>query len=235
MAKRKAAAGASGGGKKIKRPYQFKGRVRGPRSGEELKYIDYTYGNANISNAAAGGECDPATYLGMGVVAQGDEETNRDGRKIVLKSVYVKGQVKLLATTTVASVTGDPVGVALWLVLDKQTNGAQLDAEKVVTATTHPDLCFRNLKYSQRFQTLWSKRFYITPEVAANDSTATTVSYGMAGRDFECFKKLNIPVTFTGNAAVIANVADNSLHMIGIASAATKVQLQYGARVRFVG
>ena len=106
----------------------------GGYEGMENKFVDYNFpGTGNISATWAGSEVDPATANSISVVAQGDGESERDGRVYYINSVHINGYV----AKTQSEVATDPVPdalVRLVLVWDTQTNGAQLNGEDVMAA-----------------------------------------------------------------------------------------------------
>lgn len=200
--------------------------------GIEEKFVDFANTGTFVAGIAAG-EIDPAANISsLSVMAQGDGESQRDGRKVTLKSIYIKGYVyNTLKTDQTDALPERTVCVAL--VHDKQTNGAQLEAEHVYDdGATYKTLAHRNLQYSSRFNVLWKKIFVLRYNNFFTDGANTATLRG--GRQkFVIYKKLNIPVTFSGTTADIANVQDNSLHLIGWGT--TDVDYEYEARLRFVG
>ncbi len=202
--------------------------------GIENKFVDYEVA-ATIDNSWAGNEIEDGTALSLSAVAQGDGESNRDGRRMEMLSVHLKGFVTLNCVETNASPTDSEV-VRLILVLDKQTNGAQLNAEDVVTVTTFDVNAWRNLQNSQRFRIL--KDHIINLQITTATQEAVN-DYSSGGMKFPfemhvVFKK-PITVNHTGTTAVIASVADNSIHLIGVSTHATLVTINYNSRVRFRG
>lgn len=204
--------------------------------GIEYKYYDTARANMNMVSTTAGAELDPAANDScFNAIALGDGESNRDGRKCVVKSIQIRG---MLHASGVADAADAPPGICCRLVLvqDTQTNGAQLNSEDVLRDVAFTD-CFsmRNLQYSKRFKVLWDRTLVIRPGPASTDG-ANTCSCNYIPTPFKVFKTLNMPVTFKGDAADIANIVDNSLHLIGIADVTTATpRISYQARVRFVG
>jgi len=204
--------------------------------GLELKYVDYVY-SASVANGVAGSEADPATALCLNVAAQGDGPNQRDGRRCVTKSYEVRGGVYLDA---LASQSTAPLGrnVRLMLIKDKQTNGAQFNAEDVLVDASGNDVfSLINLEYRERFEILEDITVPLDYTVSFNDTGAT--GGGVVSGNYKPFiwkGTLNMPTTSPSGqtTAAIAAVADNSLHVIAIAST-TGVTLSYHSRCRFVG
>lgn len=208
--------------------------------GIELKYYDTSRSGVALTNPsdASGAEIDPSTINALNTIAQGDGEQNRDGRNVVMKKISIKGNVTINVQQNVVALDALPV-VYLALVQDKQTNGAQLNSEDVFTnpsgatpLAAHP---FRNLQYIKRFNVLKTCTLEFENGLYPTyDGTNIEVSGKMMA--FEMHKDLNIPVNFTGTTSAIANIADNSLHLIGYCTSTTYApEVNYNARVRFVG
>ena len=188
----------------------------------------------------SGGEFDPSATSMISTPATGDGEQNRDGKRIVIKSVQVSGSVAAAAQTALTAVVA-PVECFVALVLDMQTNGAQLNSEDVyknqsanAANATNP---LRNLLFSTRFKVLKEWSCLLEPKTAANNASATTVSVAGARMEFDCFLPLDLPVNFNaGTSASVANVIDNSLHIIAFCSSTTLAPtITYNARIRFMG
>lgn len=212
--------------------------------GIESKFFDLGVVPTTLTGVAnwASCEADPAATLCLSCPAQGDGEQSRDGKKCVITSVQIAGVV------TRPSYEGEinPPGayqVFLALVLDTQTNGAQLNSEDVyvntagsLTAAVVPD---RNLQYSSRFRVLRTWTLDMTP-VTMTSEGANLFSAPSMQKVFEGYVgNLNIPVNFTGTTAVVTNVVDNSLHLVfntNNPSGATHAPtLCYNSRIRFQG
>lgn len=193
--------------------------------GIENKFVDYEVTAGNIQQTVGASGADPAGPDCLNAIEQGDGENQRDGRKVTLKSIHIRGKVESQANTACQ--------VRIVLVHDTQTNGATIDPANVLlppvsgTLATH---AFRNLQYSKRFRILYDRKWVINPQPVFN---AVTVSSNQ-DKIFKIDKNLNIAVNFTGTTPVVANIADNSLHLMAITDSAP-VQLQYTSRCRFVG
>lgn len=207
--------------------------------GIEKKFYDTGLSASALTAAAdfAGCERDPSSTSMISTPAQGDGPSNREGKRILMRSVQVKGAVTVdpLADRT-GGLQSSIVYIAL--VLDTQTNGAQLNAEDVfVNPSANLDAVgtpMRNLLYGSRFRILKSE----TLELPINNATydGTNIETFGVSRTFDWFVPLGegIPVNFNaGTTSSIANVIDNSLHIIAVTSSIG--DLSYNARIRFVG
>ncbi len=197
--------------------------------GIETKFIDYTYASAFVATMT-GAEADPTTADSLSAIAQGDGESNRDGRKCTLISLHMRGHVQLDPVT--GSSASSPKIMRVIVVWDTQTNGTQLNSEDVILAATHVEHGFRNLQFSKRFRILKDATFTLNPLAGAGDGTAD--DFAAVNRSFKWNFKLGIPVIHKGTTAVVANITDNSLHVIAFASD-INCALRYESRIRFVG
>lgn len=213
-----------------------------PRAVTERKYFDSIKTTANIVSAAGGSwnssQLDPATLNTLFAPVTGDDFLNRDGRKVQVIAIKIKGLLQYAnqATQTTADVV--PV-VRLALVQDTQTNGGQLDGDDVFgNAVTAPIFAFQNPAFFGRFKVLKDKTYSIPMPSTAQDAAGTFVQYG---RDlpFKMSRKFRKPVTvhFNGtNGGTVADIIDNSFHMIGAMSenAGMVMQITYQCRVTFI-
>lgn len=212
--------------------------------GIELKFLD-VYGS-QISIPAptdcSGGEMQPEGGCTdcLSVPAQGDGEQQRDGRRILMKSIFVSGAVKWSTSSDQDDAfEAGPVFVAL--VLDTQTNGSTIVSEQVYTnpndtanVNTYP---LRNLQYSSRFRVLDHVTIQPRCSVAFNDAAATgTMAWPIEHFTLSNKKVSDIPMTFSSTTADVANAIDNSLHLIAFCTATSPAAaLSYNSRMRFVG
>lgn len=209
--------------------------------GIELKFLD-SGGSAVAIPApadASGGEMQPE-YGCTGCLsapAQGDGEQQRDGRKMMMKSLFVSGVV---AGNTLAAQAGvaEPPDMMVALVLDTQANGATLISEQVYTnpndtAVINSKL-WRNLQFSSRYRVMDTK--LLRGKHHESQDAVGTSSQDMGSLPFTFAWNGNIPVTFTGAGADVANVTDNAFHIVAFATNATYTPaLTWNARMRFVG
>ncbi len=197
--------------------------------GIESKFIDSTRNGAVVASQT-GAEADPATVNCLNAIAQGDGESNRDGRKCTLTSLHLRGLVTLDGTETTTLAQGRKVRVIV--VHDTQTNGAQLNSEDVYLTATNVGDAYRNLQFVKRFKILKDATFDMNPQAGAGNGTAND-SPGII-KSFKWNFKFKIPVVHNGTTANVSTITDSSLHVIAFANS-TGTTLAYESRIRFVG
>jgi len=214
--------------------------------GVEKKFFDSGVSTAvAIASSAtmAGCEVDPtaipAATLCLSAPGVADTEQGRDGRKIVIKSIQVTGDIRVPA----AELLGAPPSgckVLLALVLDTQTNAAQLNSEDVFvnpsTSTLTAATPLRNMLNGNRFKVLKSQVFDMDVTNVSHFAV-DSFSHGGNCQTFNWFLPLNITVMFNGGTtAVVGNVIDNSLHLIASTDNVTPAPtITYNSRMRFIG
>lgn len=215
--------------------------------GVELKFLDAPKTATAVTSPtdASGGEFDPSSIVTgcLSAPAQGDGPTNRDGSKIVMKRIFVAGVVNVAAQSAQAAVDVMP-DIMIALVLDKQTNGAQLNSEDVFTnqnaaavTATSPQ---RNMSFTNRFEVLKIQHVRI-PQLSVGNDAAATISQAGVNIPFKLKKSfgmagMRVQFTTGSTTADVANVIDNSLHIIAYSTSLTAApSIAYNSRMRFVG
>jgi len=210
-----------GAGRGFLRTGGYYGRFRGRRAnaGGELKFFDTVLAATNVP---AVGVVNP----NLNIVATGDGEQNRIGRKIQIKSVWLKGSATLLTSATAAAATDT---VRMILVQDKQANGAAFAVTDVLQNADY--LGFRNVANTSRFNILWDKTIDIN---ASAVFTAVPAGLPMV-RNFNNYLKCNIPIEFDAslNTGVITTQRSNSIALLMISKNNNISQVQYRARIRY--
>ncbi len=219
-------------------------RRRNPRIGGflgiELKFYDSSLAASAITAPAdaTGGEHDPSATVLFNTVVQGDGESQRDGRQIVMKSLGIRGHIGVAAQTNQTATDVSPT-IFIAVVLDTQTNGATISSENVYTnkaeSGSHAASPFRNLQFTKRFRILKSKLLTLKQPTLVWDGT--NVEQGGFNTPFTMFVDLgNMAVNYSGTTETVANITDNSLHLIAYTSStAVAPTMNYNARLRFVG
>jgi len=201
------------------------GRIfKSTKQTDELKFLDTSITDASISGAC--------TFTDLNVIVQDDLPNGRDGRKVVVSSIHVKGFVKLRAATAATDTSGT---VRCMLIQDKQTNGATMTAAQLLTSDAYNS--FRNLNNSKRFKILWKEEYDLKAGGAAPSGAALVFSEDI--QHINANVKCNIPLTFDQTAATGAKntQTENSIYWVTQSGeAASEVAAIEGtARIRFRG
>jgi len=204
----------------------------------EVKFADFRVNDDAFTTVWAGGEMEDGTALSVSAVAQGDGESQRDGRVYHIHSVFIHGTIDIASFESQVNPIGDIIA-RLALVWDKQTNGAQLNAEDVMlTIGALDDIdSFRNLQFTKRFQVLADRKFHLKlSQAQMNEGAINLFANGPVNIPFKMSHVFSKPIKVTckGTTAVIASIVDNSLHIIGTANS-TNATLSYASRIRFTG
>lgn len=214
-------------------PKRLNARVAG-YLGIETKFIDYTF-SGTVPTTNTGAEADPpgigaqTTPGSISAIAQGESESNRDGRKATLIHLDLGGDI----TTPASAALSGSTKVRVAVVWDTQTNGAQLNSEDVFLPATNVEHAKRNLQFAKRFKILKDVLITMNPTNSAGNGTANDT--GPFTKSFHWKIKLpNIQVIHNGNTAVVASITDNSIHVISFASNGSPV-LNYESRIMFRG
>lgn len=195
----------------------------------ETKFVDSTL-NTTIPNNIVSGEVDPATGCLAGIT-QGTSESNRIGRCAYVKSLKIRGHVYRDQSTLVAQASY----CRLFLVLDKQTNGAQLSAEDVLAVPAISGLdtdAFPNLQYSDRFRILKTKviKYNLWPVIPDNAGGAINATEVYP---FTMSWKGNVKKEHSGTTNDVSSCTTNSFHLIAVETGAPGGSLKYVCRARF--
>jgi len=208
--------------------------------GMELKFLDTSRAvSFTAPTDAAGGEMDPTTMNCLNGVGQGSGESQRVGKKYTIKSIHLTGRVGYTAAADQADILA-PGNLFVALVLDMQTNGAQLNSEDVFTnplgTAGGAPIPLRDMERSTRYKVLKVWKLSRPTVVTAGTDGTNTNSQVPAPVLFEMYKKCNIPVECIGDNDTVADINDNSLHLIGYASSTNfSPALSYNCRIRYVG
>lgn len=210
--------------------------------GIEKKFLDVAKADTAVAVAAAltGGEYDPSTGCTgcLSCPAQGDTEQSRDGKRIVIDSLILKGYVQNAGTIS-SGVDLACVKVFVAVVLDTQSNGAQLNSEDVFKSLGAADILncdpTKNLLFGSRFRILKSQVFDVT-SIGSFTAAAVYASNGVR-REFDWYIpfKGGLQVNLNaGTTADVANVIDNSIHVVAF-STLVGATIGYNGRIRFQG
>ncbi len=166
----------------------FYGRYAG--SGTEFKFFDVDVDDAAI---AVAGTIAASTVL---TIAEGNGESNRVGRKVTVRNIGWRFQVKLTAAAA-GSAASDSVRVILYL--DKQTNGSAATATMILESDDYQS--FNNLANKGRFRVLMDRTYDVNASSGSGRGTTDTMSFGDVVVNDTFFKKCNIPIEYDNSAS----------------------------------
>jgi len=204
----------------------------------ERKYVTLTKGATALVASASdwtGTEFDPSADSLFAPV-QGDDFNQRDGRKVQVLAIKIKG---FLRVPGVSDVTAGQSGTHCRIIVyqDKQTNGAQAQGEDVMEGVASNAVnSFQNPANFGRFNVLKDKTYSLHPVVSTYDGTNIEVF----GRTvpFKYMIKFKKPVIVHYNAtttATITAIVDNSFHLIANCNVITVAPtIQYVVRTTFI-
>ncbi len=196
----------------------------------ESKHVDFSYGAA-IVQTITGAEADPATVLCLNGLVQGDGESERIGRKVILTSLHMKGMVTRDAIDGASM--GDGSIVRILVLVDHFTQGVQYSSERVLDGdATIPAFAFRNLDYEKTFRILKDQTFELNATATGGNGTASDM--GAFRKKFDWNFQLNVPVLQNLATGLVTGITDNSLHVLAI-SQGIQCTLNYESRVRYLG
>ena len=179
----------------------------------------------------------PTASNSISVPAQGDGESNRDGRVYHINSIHVHGT--LVSEQLESQVTPQfDQFVKIALYLDTQTNGAEAAGGDIMDNSVTSDRnSFRNLQNSKRFRVL---RMLTVPIKLLHMNEGGANLFAVAGcfTPFEMNYKFKKPIKVrcTGTTEDVASCSDNNIGICAIASNNNpQQQISYVARCRFTG
>jgi 2C-methyl-D-erythritol 2,4-cyclodiphosphate synthase len=149
-------------------------------------------------------------------IAQGDTESTRDGRKIVITGIHFKGYMVLDANNS-----GDAVRLVLYV--DKQPNGATAATTDYWASINKNGYSFRNLTQTKRFRVLSDKTYVI-------NNVASTVTKPI--RRIEYNFKVNIPINYTSTLGAITELQETNIGLMS-SSLGSGVDLDGIWRIRY--
>lgn len=214
------------GGTRFRRGYNrtsgFYGRY-GNQVGHqgELKFHDVDLNDAVI---AANGVITGSICL----IAEGNGQSTRNGRKCTIKGIQWRYQISLPETNDAPDpVNPDTVRVIMFL--DSQCNGAAAAVTDILESADFQS--FRNLANSQRFSILYDKTHTLNyPAIAAG--AAGTQSTPLVNRSYSFYKKCSITLEWDNTSGVITELKSNNIGVLivgeaGIAAFDSKIRLRF--------
>jgi len=197
------------------------GGFRGPwnRPAAERKVIDVAQTLTPVNTTGS------VTLLNG--VATGDDFTDRDGRKILMTALQLRG----IAYRDTATGQNLPDLIRIMIVEDLQANGAA-PAVTDILKTAEPT-SFMNMNNRDRFKVHFDRQLPISMSTVAGTSALSNGGV----HNISVYKKLNASVTFQGTANTIASIATSSFFLVtigNIAAGTNDSAFLWSSRIRFI-
>lgn len=204
----------------------------------EMKYFDTQVDSDAIVSAAtwANAEMDPATFLTLCVPVKGTGISNRVGRRIKVSKIKIRGSVTCDSQLNRILPLEEFI-LRIAVVQDTQTNAAQLNAEDVYDGGATPMLAvaaYQSLDNLGRFKVLRNSYEKLEQPAMTWDGTNELMNAINHTFKFNINFKNPVEVHFNEtNGGTIADIVDNSFHVIAMVSDAIDPSplLNYQCRV----
>lgn len=188
---------------------------------DEMKFHDLDINDATV---ATGGTISAPSCL---LIAQGAGESQRIGRKCVVKKIGWRFTLSLPDQVALAP-HADIVRVILYL--DKQCNGAAATTTQILEVDQYQS--FNNLANKKRFRTLMDRTYDLNAIAGAYDGADDKNWQRNVSDSF--YKDCNIPIEYDGATGAITEIRSNN---IGVLLVGVNAQAIFASkmRVRFEG
>lgn len=217
----------------------FYGRFNKRPGAQELKYKDIV--GVQLLPVPPFGvrlTTDPAQPLDIAVGPGADQ---RIGRQLILKSLHIRGTIRLEANNAPSNATDS---VRILIVWDRQANGDSVQTNEFLQesfiggAIVNNDIdAFKNMENSDRFKFLYDKIHNLSYK-AGGLPDGGTVPVGMAvEKRVNIFRKVHIPITYDDVTQAMGGMAKIKSNHISIwaFSRHGHINMSVGIRIRFVG
>lgn len=184
----------------------------------EKKYLDTTKASTTVTTAGL------ILNVSLNLIPQDTTESGRIGRKVIIKNLYLHGQIILPSTNTAAS-TSDIIRIIYYI--DKQCNGATAQVTDILTTADFRS--FRNLANQERFIILKDKFYDLNAQCQASGTAQTT---GDLAFHIKMYKKLDLPVEFSSTTGAITEIKSNNIGVLAISEGGVG-QVGYTTRIRY--
>lgn len=176
-------------------------------AGAEQKFHDLDIDDAAISSAGAilaNGSCN--------LIAQGVTESERIGRKCTITAINWRFEMTLPEADAVA--TPGPSGqIRVIVFLDKQANGATAVVTDILETADYQS--FNNLANTSRFRTLMDRSYSLNRQSLASDGAGVVSEAEYAVHD-TFYKKVKIPIEFSGATGALTEIRSNNIGVLVI-------------------
>lgn len=232
--------------------YSSVARSRGAAVTGEMKYYDAETTLVGLVAPAtdwSGTETDPETSINLGAAPVATPLTlcaptvgaglnQRIGRDIKLMKVKVRGYINVAAQAGVNTADA-AASCRILLVLDTQTNAAQMNGEDLLNGASAASATFnsfQNPNFFGRFRVLKDITVTLQDPSLAGEVAATNIIQSGLIRPFKMNVNLGgITSRFNAtNGGTVADIVDNSLHIIaGCSNQGLAPSISYYSRVAY--
>ncbi len=216
-----------GGKRRVKRGRVVKGSFLASRGRKavmngELKFHDLDINSASV---AIDGTIVEDSVL---TIAQGTTESQRIGRKVIVKAINWRWNLLLSVATSSANVDET---IRLILYQDKQTNGATATVTDILETDNYQS--FNQLANKSRFRTLMDRLYTLNATVGAGDGTTNT--FGQWTLNDSVFLNVHIPIEYDNSATTgaISTMRSNNVGVLILAKDGSLVVMDGKMRIRF--
>lgn len=242
----------------VRTPYTRKGfsstaRTRGAAVTGEMKYFDCERSTAPIASVLTtwGGAgvtlIDPQATVNLGDAAVATPAclfapkptaslNGRIGRSVKVMKIKISGEVSVGPLTGLAA-PSTPQKVRVLLVMDKQTNAAQMTGAQLLNDTVNNIALssFQNPNNFGRFVVLKDKIFKLENASLSGVVAGSTIVQAGLVHPFKMTVHFKTPITVQFNATnggTVADIVDHSFHILAGGDGGTYIpQLSYYSRV----
>lgn len=206
--------------------------------GAELKFVDFGLAPTAIAQDLSGTARMDPTEGCLNGAAQGDGPSNRDGRKMVVTSITVKGVLTIESWDSAPAQAAQPQTVRVAMILDTQANQDTITPSDVFLTPAFGQIteAHRNLEHLKRYKVLSDRTYVLRPHLESHAISGNHMLQGTVTR-FMITKRMRLPITFSGVDNTIGSITDNAIHILcwKHSDPAVTANLEYATRVRFMG
>ncbi len=163
----------------------------------------------------------------LNLIGQGDGESQRVGRKVVVSSIAINGNWALADTTSANSGTAI---VRMIIYIDHQCNGAAAGVLDILNTNNYQ--AHDELRLEDRFTILVDDTLGLNKSVAAGNGTANDL-FGYS-EPYIMQLDVHIPISFSGDTGALTEITGNNIGVLTIANRIegaprfeSKVRLRY--------
>ncbi len=186
----------------------FYGRFAG--RGAELKFLDGQLTNQSITATGT------FLFTTHNIVAQGNSQSERIGRKITIRSIRVKGTIKMFAQDQIGDMEQR---VRILFVVDSQANGAAPTIDEVLNFAGVLGInSFRDLANVRRYRVIYDRVFDLPVMGVAADGISTFLNIPTS-KGWGFSKKMHLPIEYDSSSTTgsLSTQRSNNIFSFAIA------------------